>query len=98
LFRPLLAVKPDIIVGTPSRVLAQMKAGYVSFSKLRWLVLDEADLLFSFGYEDDLRSVYSQLPSGCQAFITSATFTEVSKFSYASLTTCDNFEIPQYLC
>ena len=46
---------PDIIVGTPSRVLAHLKAGHIDLSEsLETLVIDEADLIFSFGHEGDL--------------------------------------------
>nr|CAB3237254.1 probable ATP-dependent RNA helicase DDX56 [Phallusia mammillata] len=76
LLRPLLSEKPDVVIGTPSRVLAQVNAENLDLSTLQWLVMDEADLLFSFGYEDDLKSLNPHFPNNYQAFITSATFTE----------------------
>ena len=56
---------PDIIVGTPSRVLAHLKAGHIDLSEsLETLVIDEADLIFSFGHEGDLKAILSSnLPS-----------------------------------
>merc|ERR1712038_858145 len=48
--RPLLMEKPDIIVGTPSRILAHLQAGHMTLKQsLEMLVVDEADLVFSFG-------------------------------------------------
>lgn len=48
--------KPDVVVGTPSRVLAHLQAHNLSLQdSLELLVLDEADLLFSFGFEEDLK-------------------------------------------
>jgi len=73
---------PDIIVGTPSRVLAHLKAGHIDLSEsLETLVIDEADLIFSFGHEGDLKAILSSnLPSTYQAILTSATLSEdVSK-------------------
>lgn len=50
--------KPDVVVGTPSRVLAHISArNLVLHSSLEMLVVDEADLLFSFGFEADLKNL-----------------------------------------
>ena len=37
------------------------------------LVVDEADLVLSFGYSDDIRAVTKCLPKICQGFLMSAT-------------------------
>jgi len=42
------------------------------------LIIDEADLLFSFGYDDDVRKLLKHLPRTCQTFLMSATLTPVS--------------------
>lgn len=44
-------------------------------SKVTHLVIDEADLVLSYGYEDDLRAVARSLPKGLQTFLMSATLT-----------------------
>lgn len=50
--------KPDVVVGTPSRVLAHINAqNLVLHSSLEMLVIDEADLVFSFGFEADLKNL-----------------------------------------
>ncbi|KAK2818607.1 hypothetical protein Q5P01_024168 [Channa striata] len=75
--RPILMEKPDVIVGTPSRVLAHLNAqNLVLHSSLEMLVVDEADLLFSFGFEADLKNLLCHLPKIYQSFLMSATFTE----------------------
>ncbi|XP_034048554.1 probable ATP-dependent RNA helicase DDX56 [Thalassophryne amazonica] len=75
--RPLLMEKPDVVVGTPSRVLAHLNAqNLVLRSSLETLVIDEADLLFSFGFEADLKKLLCHLPKIYQSFLMSATFTE----------------------
>lgn len=49
--------KPDIVVGTPTRVQAHISAQNLMLSSLEVLVIDEADLLFSFGFESDLKNL-----------------------------------------
>ena len=69
---------PDIVVGTPSRVLAHLEAGHLDGlrSSLELLVMDEADLIVSFGYESDVKKVLTHLPPTCQAVLTSATLND----------------------
>lgn len=75
----MLAEKPDIVVATPSKALTHLEAGNMILSEsLENLVVDEADLVLSFGYEDDLRKILSYLPKIYQSFLMSATFTKVS--------------------
>uniref|UniRef100_A0A667XM07 Probable ATP-dependent RNA helicase DDX56 n=1 Tax=Myripristis murdjan TaxID=586833 RepID=A0A667XM07_9TELE len=75
--RPILMEKPDVVVGTPSRVLAHLNAQNLTLhSSLETLVVDEADLLFSFGFEADLKSLLCHLPKIYQSFLMSATLTE----------------------
>ncbi|XP_020787638.2 probable ATP-dependent RNA helicase DDX56 [Boleophthalmus pectinirostris] len=75
--RPILMEKPDVVVSTPSRVLAHLNAqNLVLHSSLEMVVVDEADLLFSFGFEADLKNLLCHLPKIYQSFLMSATFTE----------------------
>ncbi|XP_037547706.1 probable ATP-dependent RNA helicase DDX56 [Nematolebias whitei] len=75
--RPILMEKPDVVVGTPSRVLAHLKVqNLVLDSSLEMLVVDEADLVFSFGFEADLKNLLCYLPKIYQSFLMSATFSE----------------------
>lgn len=75
--RPILMEKPDVVVGTPSRVLAHLNAqNLLLHSSLEMLVVDEADLVFSFGFEADLKNLLCHLPKIYQSFLMSATFTE----------------------
>lgn len=78
--RPNLAMCPDIVVGTPSRVLACIKASLLDLStSLQWLVLDEADLLHTFGYERDIKSLMGHINNTYQSLLLSATLTEVAQ-------------------
>ena len=75
--KPLLRDLPDIIVGTPGRLAQHMKDNNLDLSSsLSMLVIDEADLIFSFGFEADLRFLLAKLPPIYQAVLTSATLTE----------------------
>ncbi|XP_062452720.1 probable ATP-dependent RNA helicase DDX56 [Rhea pennata] len=73
--RPVLMEKPDVVVGTPGRVLAHLNArSLVLRHSLELLVLDEADLLLSFGFGEDLKALLCHLPKIYQALLMSATF------------------------
>jgi len=75
--KPLLKDRPDIIVGTPGRLAQHLKEGNLDLSSsLSVLVIDEADLIFSFGFEADLRYILTKLPPIYQAILTSATLSE----------------------
>ena len=71
-------MKPDIVIGTASRILEHMRARTIDVSSsLQWLVIDEADLLFTYGYEKNLKTLLSHFNNTYQAILMSATFTEV---------------------
>ncbi|KAK9703083.1 ATP-dependent DNA/RNA helicase, variant 2 [Basidiobolus ranarum] len=75
--KPILAEKPDIIVATPSRVLAHLETNSLNLKEtLETLVIDEADLVLSFGYEEDVRKILTHLPKIYQSFLMSATLTK----------------------
>ncbi|KAF8455342.1 P-loop containing nucleoside triphosphate hydrolase protein [Terfezia claveryi] len=72
----LLAESPDIVISTPSRALAHASPPNQSLThNLTHLVIDEADLVLSYGYESDLLSVSKSFPKGLQTFLASATLT-----------------------
>ncbi|XP_036720221.1 probable ATP-dependent RNA helicase DDX56 [Balaenoptera musculus] len=75
--RAVLMEKPDVVVGTPSRILNHLQQDNLKLQdSLELLVVDEADLLFSFGFEEELKSLLCHLPRIYQAFLMSATFNE----------------------
>jgi ATP-dependent RNA helicase DDX56/DBP9 len=74
--RSLLSSSPDIVVSTPARAWSNHCASNLSFDTLTHLVLDEADLLLSYGYEEDLQNVAQAIPKGgVQTILMSATLT-----------------------
>ena len=77
--RAVLQQRPDILVTTPGRIVAHLTdADLVASLKasVGTLVIDEADLVLSYGYEDDVRSVVRGIPRTCQTFVMSATLSE----------------------
>ena len=63
----------DIIVATPGKLLSHMMQGYVDFSQLEHLVLDEADKMLDMGFSDDIERIISHLPKKRQTLLFSAT-------------------------
>ncbi|GIY17189.1 probable ATP-dependent RNA helicase DDX56 [Caerostris darwini] len=78
--RPLLLEKPDIVIGTPMRILAHLQEqNLVVHESLRTLVVDEADLLFSYGCGNDVNKILTYLPTIYQAYLMSATLSDEVK-------------------
>lgn len=73
--RTMLADFPDLIVSTPTRVLANVNNSALSLEKLTYLVIDEADLVLSYGYDEDINGLSKAIPRGVQTFLMSATLT-----------------------
>ncbi|EDV92009.1 probable ATP-dependent RNA helicase DDX56 [Drosophila grimshawi] len=76
--RHALAERPDIVVATPSKILAHVEAGtgIVDLQQIETLVVDEADMIFAFGYEKDFKRLMKHLPPIYQAILVSATITD----------------------
>jgi len=63
----------DIVVATPGRLLDHMRFGYVNYSALEVLVLDEADRMLDMGFLPDIRRILRALPAERQTLMFSAT-------------------------
>lgn len=63
----------DIIVATPGKLLSHIMQGYVDFSQLEHLILDEADKMLDMGFSDDIERIISHLPKKRQTLLFSAT-------------------------
>lgn len=75
----LLAEKPDIVIATPSRALACLQAGdLVLRESLESLVIDEADLILSYGHDSEVQSIVRDgfFPRTYQSFLMSATLAD----------------------
>ncbi|KAJ0745573.1 putative RNA helicase [Helianthus annuus] len=78
-----LAGPPDVFVSTPACVQRCLSSGVLQAKgiqdSLSILVLDEADLLFTYGYEKNLKDLKAHIPKRCQCLLMSATSSERDK-------------------
>jgi len=66
---------PEIIVGTPGRVLDMIDRGYLSLEHIEFAVLDEVDRMLDIGFRDDIKKILKKCPEDRQTIFVSATFT-----------------------
>eukprot|EP00803_Ostreobium_quekettii_P004290 evm.model.scf_3383.2 EVM.evm.TU.scf_3383.2 scf_3383:9797-13943(-) len=67
-----------IVVGTPGLIVNLLRAGIVVSEEmladsLSMLVVDEADLIMSYGHDQDLQELSPKIPRSCQCILMSAT-------------------------
>ncbi len=62
-----------IIVATPGRLLDHLKSKNLNLSRLKVLVLDEADEMLNMGFLEDVKSIMLQVNQDCQKILFSAT-------------------------
>jgi len=74
--RTQLSQCPEIIVATPGLILNHMNSSNLSLQNVKSLVIDEADLVLSYGHESDLQQIFSRLPKTVQTYLMSATLTD----------------------
>ncbi|KPM44862.1 ATP-dependent RNA helicase DBP9 [Neonectria ditissima] len=74
--RALLSNSPDIVIATPSTAWQNINSSALSLDRLTHLVLDEADLVLSYGYSEDLENLSRSIPKGVQIMMMSATLTD----------------------
>ncbi|EBQ6113549.1 ATP-dependent RNA helicase, partial [Salmonella enterica subsp. enterica serovar Enteritidis] len=67
---------PQVVVGTPGRLLDHLKRGTLDLSNLKGLVLDEADEMLRMGFIEDVETIMSQIPAEHQTALFSATMPE----------------------
>ena len=71
-----------LVVGTPGRILDLIRRESLDLSKLKMLVLDEADQMLHMGFLDEVDAIFSYTPSEKQVMCFSATFNkEVKKLA-----------------
>jgi len=72
----------DVVIATPGRLIAHMNLGYVDFSTLDVLVLDEADRMLEMGFISDIEKIIKEMPKKRQTLLFSATMkSEIRKLS-----------------
>lgn len=68
-----------IIVGTPGRIQDHLKKSTLKLSKVKTVVLDEADRMLDMGFVDAMREIIGQTPRSRQTLLFSATFPDSIK-------------------
>jgi ATP-dependent RNA helicase DeaD len=71
----------NIIVGTPGRVIDLIERRALKIDRIKFLVLDEADIMLDMGFIDDVEYIISKTPKEKQVMLFSATMPkEINKF------------------
>lgn len=65
--------RPNILVGTPGRLLDHLNRKTVKLDSVKNLVLDEADEMLDMGFLDDIEAILKTVPSERQTMLFSAT-------------------------
>ena len=64
---------PQVIVGTPGRIIDHLERGTLKLDGIRTVVLDEADEMLAMGFADAMDAILSQTPAQKQVALFSAT-------------------------
>ncbi|NLO37188.1 MAG: DEAD/DEAH box helicase [Clostridiaceae bacterium] len=73
--RQIMALKkrPQIIVGTPGRVMDHMRRKTIRLDQLNGIILDEADEMLNMGFKEDIDVILADTPDSIQRILFSAT-------------------------
>ncbi len=64
---------PDILIGTPGRMIEQLNAGNLDLKEVEVLVLDEADRMLDMGFAEDVQRLVDECVNRQQTMLFSAT-------------------------
>jgi ATP-dependent RNA helicase DeaD len=68
-----LKKRPQIVVGTPGRIMDHQRRGTLKIKDLKFLVLDEADEMLRMGFKEDVDSILEDVKGEHQTVLFSAT-------------------------
>jgi ATP-dependent RNA helicase DeaD len=68
-----LRKRPQIIIGTPGRIMDHMRRNTLKLSTLKMIVLDEADEMLNMGFREDIDIILEKVPEEKQTIFFSAT-------------------------
>jgi superfamily II DNA/RNA helicase len=52
---------PEVLVGTPGRVIDMLDRRIISFENIRFVILDEVDRMLDIGFRDDIRNILGRV-------------------------------------
>jgi len=91
-----LRLHPDLLIGTPGRLLDYEQQGATTFRGIEVLVIDEADRMFDMGFIRDLRRIFRKCPpyDRRQSMLFSATLSpRVMELAYEHMNNAERVEI-----
>ncbi len=65
--------RPQIIIGTPGRVMDHMRRRTLKLAGLKMIILDEADEMLNMGFREDIDTILKEVPEERQTILFSAT-------------------------
>lgn len=68
-----LKKKPQVIIGTPGRLLDHINRKTIKLEDVQTVILDEADEMLDMGFMEDIQSILSLVPENRQTMLFSAT-------------------------
>ena len=68
--------RPAIVVGTPGRMLHFLRVKYIEAHAARHIILDEADQLLSYDFQEQVREIFGFLPDSTRVALYSATISQ----------------------
>jgi ATP-dependent RNA helicase DeaD len=68
-----LKKRPQIIIGTPGRIMDHLRRRTLKLENLRIVVLDEADEMLDMGFREDIDTILGKVPEERQTVLFSAT-------------------------
>jgi ATP-dependent RNA helicase DeaD len=77
-----LSHAPEIIVGTPGRIMDMVERRMLHFNNVKFAVLDEVDRMLDIGFREDIRRILGMCPKERQTIFVSATLSpEIEKLA-----------------
>ena len=71
-----LEKRPQIIVGTPGRVMDLHQRGHLPYDRIKIAILDEVDRMLDIGFRDDIRKILGGMRQKHQTIFVSATISD----------------------
>jgi ATP-dependent RNA helicase DeaD len=79
--------QPEVVVGTPGRVIDHLRRGTLKLDQVQIAVLDEADRMLDIGFRPDIEKILRRCPKERQTLLLSATVSgEVLKLAERYMT------------